>query len=139
MAQAHKAHVTGWVGWVAAAAFLILFAGIMHIIFGFAAVLSQGWYMTATGTVYLLSSAEWGWAMVIGGVLMIISAMLLYMGNMLGRILGAILVIGSLIANFSMFASAPIWSTLIIIVDFVILYAILAHGGEMKHLDEIDM
>lgn len=135
----HKAHVTGWVGWIMAAAFLMLFAGIMHIIFGFAAVFSQGWYIAAGGTVFLLESAQWGWAMVVGGILMILSAVLLYMGNMAGRILGSILVIGSLIANFSVFMATPIWSTIVIVVDFLILYAIIAHGDEMKHLDEMDM
>lgn len=139
MAHAHKAHVTGWVGWIAAAAFLILFAGIMHIIFGLAAVFSQGWYITATGTVYLLETAQWGWLMVVGGALMILSAALLYSGSMAGRILGSILVIGSIIANIAVFMATPIWSTLVIAVDILILYAIIAHGSETRNLDEVDV
>lgn len=135
----HKAQVTGWVGWIAAAAFLILFAGILHIVFGFAAIMSQGWYLTGTGTAYLLNTEQWGWTLIIGGALMIMSAMLLYMGSMAGRIIAGIIVVGSIFANIAVFSLTPIWSTLAIVVDIVILYAIIAHGSEMKNLDEADM
>lgn len=135
-AQVHNAQVTGWVGWIMTASLLMGIAGALHIILGFAAIMSQGWYIAAgSGSVYLLETAQWGWALLIGGLLMLLSSALLYRGNMVGRVLGAILVIGSLAANFSLFMATPIWSTIAIVLGFVILYAIVAHGSEMQQLE----
>ena len=66
---------------------------------------------------------------------MLLSSELLYVGNMAGRALGAILAIGSIIANIALFAATPIWLTIAIVLGVVILYAIIAHGGEMKNLE----
>lgn len=113
MAHAHKvqangAQVTGWVGWVMAAAFLLGFTGILHIAYGLAALMSQDWYITSAGTVYMLDMTQWGWALVLGGILMLVSSGLLYTGNMAGRVLGAVLTIGSIVANIALFAVAPV-------------------------------
>lgn len=133
--QAHGTQVTGWVGWVITAAFLMGFAGALHIIYGLGALMAQGWYITSGSSVYFLDTTTWGWSLIIGGVLMILVAALLYSGNMAGRILGGIVAIISIIANMALFVATPIWSTIAIVLGFVILYAIIAHGGEMKELD----
>lgn len=140
MAQAHKAHgthATGWVGWIVAASFFMILAGIMHIIFGFAGVMTQGWYLTGEGTAYLLDTAAWGWTMIVGGALMIIAAALLYNGSIAGRILGVIVFTVGLIGNMAMFDITPVWSSLAIVLNLFVLYAIIAHGREMKELEEV--
>lgn len=139
MAQAHRAqgtHATGWVGWIITASFFMMLAGILHFIYGFAAVLSQGWYLTGTGTAYLVDMTTWGWSLMIGGILMIVAASLLYAGNITGRVLGVILFVGGVIANIAVFTATPIWSSLAIVVNLFVLYAIVAHGDEMKELEE---
>ena len=139
MAHAHRAqgtHATGWVGWIITASFFMMLAGIMHFIFGFAAVLSQGWYLTADSTVYLFDAVTWGWSLMIGGILMIIAAAMLYSGSMAGRVIGVVLFVSGLVANIAMFSVAPIWSSLAIVLNLFVLYAIIAHGEEMKDLEE---
>lgn len=136
MAHARRAQVTGWAGWVVAVALLIGFAGLVHIVYGLAAIAGQAWYLSSIGPVYLFDTAQWGWAMLIGGIVMIASAALLYTGSMLGRVLGVILVAGSLLANGSLFLATPVWSTIAIAIDGLIIYAIIAHGDEMRRLDE---
>jgi hypothetical protein len=137
MAQAHKTQVTGWVGWIGVASFLMFLAGILHIIYGIAALFSYSWYVTtASGGTYLFDLTQWGWTLLIGGVLLIITGMLLFTGNLAGRIIGGIIVALSLIANVSLLTVAPIWSIIAIVFDVLILYAIIAHGSEMKHLDD---
>lgn len=136
MAQVQKTHVSGWVGWVGVASFLMIFLGIMHIIYGFAALFSYTWYISAPGATYLLNLASWGWALLVGGGVMILTGILLFTGSLAGRIMGGILVALSLIANISILTVAPVWSVIAIIFDVLILYAIIAHGDEMRHLDE---
>jgi hypothetical protein len=137
MAHAQGTHsVSGWVGWVGVASFLMLFIGIMHIIYGFAALFNYSWYVSSTGTTYLFDLTQWGWGLLIGGSLLVLTGILLFTGSMVGRIIGGILVSLSLIANLSVLLIAPVWSIIAIVFDVLILYAIIAHGGEMQHLDE---
>lgn len=126
--------VTGWIGWVQFASVLMFLSGVAHIFLGAGAVLAQSWYLYAIGNVYLLSTSSWGWSLMIGGILLILSAMLLMAGNIVGRIAAIVLLFGSVIANIALFPAAPIWSILVIALDVVILYAVIAHGGEMKYL-----
>lgn len=137
MAHAQKTHVTGWVGWIGAASFMMVFIGILHIIYGFAALYRYSWYVSTLSTSYLLDLTSWGWALMLGGMVMILVGILLFSGNLLGRIAGGIIVGASLIANASMLVVAPVWSIFAIVINFFILYAIIAHGDEMKHLDEM--
>jgi small-conductance mechanosensitive channel len=81
-------------------------------------------------------SSTWGWSLIAGGILLLMAASLLLAGNMFGRIVGTILALASLFANVALFAAAPVWSTLAIMVDLVIIYAVIAHGSEMKQLQE---
>lgn len=136
MAHVQKTQASGWVGWIAVASFLMLFAGILHIIYGFAALFNYAWYVTTPGATYLLDITQWGWAMLVGGGLLVLTGTLLFMGNMAGRIMGGIVVLLSLIANISLMSITPVWSFIAIIVDILILYAIIAHGSEMQQLDD---
>lgn len=129
-------HVTGWTGWIVFASVLMFIAGVMHILYGLGAVNSQDWYVYASGTAYLFDASDWGWSMVVGGVLLILSGALLMAGNMIGRVIAALLLIGSVLINIALLPVAPVWSIGAIVIDVLILYAVIAHGGEMKHLDE---
>jgi hypothetical protein len=132
----HHQGVTGWTGWIMAAVTIMSIVGLFHIILGIGALFGQDWYMYASGSVWLFDSSAWGWSMIIGGFLLMLSAGLLMAGNMAGRILGTIVVLGSLIANLALAPAAPVWSITMVVLDVIILYAILAHGKEMKQLAE---
>jgi hypothetical protein len=73
--------------------------------------------------------------MVVGGILWILAATLLLAGNMVGRIIGVVLALLSLWANISLIAIAPVWSSIAIVLDVLVIYAIVAHGREMKMLE----
>jgi hypothetical protein len=139
MAQVHQPtnmqhQVTGWAGWISFAAFMMALSGIVHIIYGIAGVIGQDWYLYASGTTWWFDSSTWGWTLIAGGVLLLMTSALLFAGNMAGRIAGGVVALASLAANVAVFPIAPVWSTIAIVVDLMILYAIVAHGSEMKQL-----
>jgi hypothetical protein len=136
MSQVQHQHMTGWTAWVGFAGFLVGFSGILHILFGLGGVFGQDWYITTTNAAWIFDSSTWGWSMIAGGALLLITSALLLAGNMVGRIVGVILALSSLFMNIALFTAAPVWSTIIIVVDVVVLYAIIAHGGEMKHMED---
>lgn len=133
--MAEEGRATGWSGWVVFAAFVMGVSGIFHIILGIAGVLSRNWYLYDSGDVFLLDATAWGWSMIVGGALLILAAALLMEGKMLGRIIGGVIVLASLVANLSLLSVAPLWSVAVIVIDVLILYAIIVHGSELKQLD----
>ena len=126
--------VTGWTGWIGFAGFMLIIAGVLQMIYGFAAILHQTWLVYTQSSVYLLSTRGWGWSTLFFGIFLLISGILLLSGNMFGRIMGVIFAILSLLGNLALFSAAPIWSILAVIVDAVVIYAIMAHGSELKNI-----
>ena len=45
---------------------------------------------------------------------------------------GVILVAVSALINFAWATSFPIWSLTLLAIDFFVLYALIAHGGDVK-------
>jgi len=41
-------------------------------------------------------------------------------------------VVISALINFAWASSFPVWSMTLLAIDFLVIYAIIAHGGEMK-------
>lgn len=131
--SAQEPHTTGWTGWISFASFIIALSGLIHLIYGIGAVMSQDWYLYSSGTVYILDTSAWGWGMIIGGAFMILTALLLASGNMFGRIIGVTLALLSLFANIALLSVTPVWSIIAIALALFIIYAIIAHGDEMKN------
>jgi uncharacterized membrane protein len=55
---------------------------------------------------------------------------------MWARTIGVILVAVSALVNFAWATSFPIWSLTLLAIDFFVIYAIIAHGGELKEARE---
>ena len=53
-------------------------------------------------------------------------------GNMVARIVGIIIAVISAIVNLMFIAAYPVWSTIVIAVDVIVIYAIVVHGRELK-------
>lgn len=131
MATSHK-QTSAWTGWVAFAGIMLMLGGLINIVYGLAAIFNQGWYLYAAGDIYLVNLQTWGWAFLAVGVLKIVSGALLMSGNLFGRVMATVLVSLNILANLAFIGIAPFWSALLIAVDALVLYAIIAHGSEMK-------
>jgi hypothetical protein len=51
---------------------------------------------------------------------------------MLARVVGVILAVLSAILNLVFIAAYPVWSTIVIAIDVIVIYAIVVHGRELK-------
>ena len=123
---------TAWTGWVFFAAALMIFEGILQFFYGLGALFNAHWFVYTHNSAYLLNISGWGWWMLLSGILLGISGALLWTGNMFGRVMGILFAVLSAFVNISWFSVAPLWSTLALVVDVLVIYAIAAHGQEMK-------
>jgi hypothetical protein len=126
---------TGWVGWIAFAAAMMVIVGAWHIFQGLVALFNDDYYLvTKKGLTVHLDYTAWGWTYLVIGVVIAASGLGLYSGRMVARIVAVAVATVSLLVNFAFIASYPIWSTMLIAVDVLVIFAITAHGREMKQV-----
>ncbi len=127
-----KNEVTGWVGWVYFAGFLMFIMGVLQIISGLAALLNDTYFLVGKNNLVVFDFTKWGWIMLTLGFVVTAAGSAVVNGRAWGRVVGVLLAGLSLIANFTFVAAYPIWSIAVMVVDVLIIYALLVHGGEAK-------
>ncbi len=123
---------TGWVGWIYFAGIMMILSGCLNIIYGIAAIANNEWEIFDAEGVLLLDISGWGWLHLAIGIFVLIAGIVVFRGSMFGRSVGVILACVSLIANFIWLPAYPIWSIIIIVLDVLVIWALTAHGDELK-------
>ena len=124
---------TGWAAWIAFAAVILAVIGVLQIMQGLAALIDDGFYVVReSGLVVNVDYSVWGWTHMLLGIVAILVAAGLLAGNTVARVAGVILAMVSAIVNLAFLPAYPWWSTVVIVFDVLVIYALTAHGGEMK-------
>lgn len=126
-------NVTGWVGWVYFAAFLLMFAGIFQLISGFVALLNQDFYVVNQSTLVVFDITTWGWVHLLLGLFLVCTSIGLFSGSGWARVVAVVLASLNFVAQFAFLGVYPIWSVIVMILDLLIIYALTVHGGEAKN------
>jgi hypothetical protein len=127
---------SGWVGWIAFAGTMMLLLGTFHVIQGIIALVQNTYYLVGTsGLVVNVDYTQWGWTHIILGALVLGAGLGLLVGQMWARVVAVIVAFGSAIVNVAFLAAYPVWSTIMIAIDVLVIWAVLVHGREMKSID----
>jgi len=134
-----ESEVTGWVGWIVFAGTMMAILGVFHMFEGLIALFrSTSIAFPTTGLTVQVSYTQWGWLQLIAGALVFATGLALFTGRMWARTLGVILVAVSALVNFAFANIYPFWSLTLLAIDFLVIYAIIAHGSEMKEARALD-
>jgi hypothetical protein len=125
-------NVSGWAGWVAFIGILMTIAGFFQGLMGLLAALGGNFFVVDAGSLYLFNAMTWGWIHLLVGILLVIAGLSVLKGNAFGRTIGTILAIISLVGSLALVAATPIWSSIIIVIDVLIIYGLVAKGGQLK-------
>jgi hypothetical protein len=124
---------SGWVGWVVFGGVIMLMVGAFQAVMGLVALFNDSYFVvTRTGLLLTVDYTTWGWIHLTLGVLVVIAGFCVFVGQTWARVVGIILGVVSAIANVGFLAAYPIWSTIVITLDVVVIYALAVHGQEMK-------
>jgi hypothetical protein len=123
---------TGWVGWIVFAAVLMILAGTLNAIQGLVAVVNDEWVVWGNRANLYLDLTEWGWVHLVGGILVVLAGFGLLSGNVLARAVAVLLASLAIIANFLYIPAYPVWALTIIAINVFVIYALTAHGGELR-------
>jgi len=123
--------VTGWVGWIAFAAYFMIISGFFGAIQGLAALFRDESYFVVTKDGLLtFDYTTWGWIHLIMGVVLMLIGGYLLKGSTWARVVAIIVVGLHMIAQFTFVSAYPVWGVIAIAIDVLVLYALLVHGRE---------
>ena len=122
-----------WVGWILFAGVMMIVLGMLHAFQGFIAIFDDDFYLVRSGRLAIeLNYDSWGLIHLILGLIVVIAGIALLNGRLWGRIVGVILAVLSILVNAAFLAAYPIWSTILIAVDVLVIWALTVHGDEMR-------
>ncbi len=118
-------------GWVMYSAIVLSIAGIFGLIDGLVAVYKSAFF--TTNAVYVFSDLRtWGWITFGVGVAALLSGLAVLSGSEAARWVG-VAVAGLSALGQLLFAQAyPLWSLMIMALDFLVIYGLVAYGGRRQ-------
>ncbi|MER5292999.1 hypothetical protein ABT382_13050 [Streptomyces pharetrae] len=106
---------------------LMLVNGLLAVLQGIAAIAEDDVYARLGDYVYEVSLTGWGWILVILGVVVAATGAGILQGAAWARAAGILLASLSLIAQFLFLPYAPLWSMIMIAIDFFVIWALATH------------
>src|SRR4051812_5829928 len=124
---------TGWAGWVVFGGVMLIMVGLFQVVQGLVALFDDGFYaVRPNGLVVNVNYNTWGWIHLAIGIIAALTGLGLLAGNVVARVLGVAIAVLSALANLAFISAYPIWSTIVIALDVIVIYAIIVHGRELK-------
>jgi hypothetical protein len=122
-------------GWARFGAVVMALLGMFWAVLGLLALFDDTNGMVQTNELHAFTSlAAWGWAHLLGGLLAFVAGIgILWGAGRWARIAGLVVAGLSAVVNFGFLGAAPVWATLLIALDVVVIYALTVHG---RKLDE---
>lgn len=133
--EVHMAEVqktSSWLGWVYFAGILMVVRGLFEMFQGIFALTNQHWFVATQNQLVLFDLGPWGWLQIVMGVLLLTGAALVFSGRMWGRIVGVVMMTVAMFVNLMWLPAYPIWGIILVALDIVVLYALVAHGGDAR-------
>lgn len=127
----HRREVTGWVGWVIFAGIMMIMLGLFEAIAGFVALFRHDYYLVGSnGLLVKVDWTTWGVVHLALAVLVVFAGFAVLQGKVWGRVVGIVLAVLGALVNLAFLAAYPLWNTILIALDVLVIYALAVHGGE---------
>ena len=119
-------------GWATFAGLMMIMLGIFHAIAGFAEIIDPDSFAVTQKYVFKFSTDAWGWIHLIVGIVVFFAGFGVFRGAVWARTVGVILAIVSAAAAFAWLPYVPFWSILLIFVAVSVIWALTAHGRDVR-------
>jgi len=123
---------TGWTGWISFAAIMLIIGGSLNLLYGVIAAVNDEWVVFTNRANVYLDLSEWGWVHIILGGIVLLSGIGLFSGNIIARAVAVIVASISMLVNFFFIPVYPLWALTVIVIDVLVIWAVTAHGREMR-------
>jgi len=119
------------VGYATFAGVILVMAGIFQAIAGLVGIIEDEFYVVGREWVFEFDATTWGWIHLLIGIVLVLSGIGIFTGNVLARTVGVFVAALSAIANFMWLPYYPVWSIAIIALNVAVIWALTAHGRDI--------
>ncbi|MFD9894269.1 hypothetical protein ACFWY9_33385 [Amycolatopsis sp. NPDC059027] len=119
-----------WTGWLVFASVIMVILGVFNAIAGIVALFRRGYYIVGPDYSLVLNVTGWGWAHLVGGVVVAISGAALFSGTGWARLVAVLCATGTLLTHLMFLSAHPVWSTIVIALCVMVIWAVVVHGEE---------
>jgi hypothetical protein len=124
---------SGWVGMVVFAGVMLLTLGAFQVTEGLVALYDEKFYLvTSDGLLLQMDYQVWGWVHLILGLFAVAAGIGVLLGWLWARIIGVLIAFLGTLLHFMFLAASPVWCSILIAMDILVIYALCAHGGEIR-------
>jgi hypothetical protein len=124
---------SGWaVGFILFAAIMMIMVGVFQALQGIIAIFENEFYVATRNYTFQFDATTWGWIHLLLGLLVAFAGWGLLSGRTWARVVALTLAALSAIANFLFVPYYPFWSLLLVTLNIFVIWAITAHGGDMR-------
>jgi hypothetical protein len=120
------------VGFILFAAIMMIMVGVFQALQGLIAIFENEFYVATRNYLFQFDATTWGWIHLILGLLVAFAGYGLLSGRTWARAAAIALAVLSAISNFLFIPYYPFWSLLIIALDVFVIWAVAAHGGDLR-------
>lgn len=125
---------SSWTGWVTFGGIMMILIGTFEAIEGLVALFRDDYFLvTRNGLLVTTNFTAWGWTHIALGAIVAAVGFGVLVGQTWARVVGIALVTINAIVNLAFLAAYPVWSTIIIALDVIVIYALAVHGREMQN------
>ena len=117
---------SGPTGWAVFAGTVLAIAGAFNIIYGLAAIFRDEVITTNGERVIVWDVTRYGWILLIFGILQLLAGMALFAGSSWARWVAVVLAALNAVSNVPFLTVQPIWTSLIIALDIIVIYQLTA-------------
>ncbi len=119
-------------GFILFAAIMMLMAGCFQAFAGLVGIFEDEFYVVTRSYLFEFDATTWGWIHLILGLIVAFAGWGLLSGRTWARAVGITVAVLSALANFLFIPYYPFWALTIITVDIFVIWALAAHGGELR-------
>ncbi len=117
-------------GFIVFAGIAMVVIGAFHAIQGLVALFNDDFYVVGQKWIFEFDLTSWGWIHLIAGIGIAVAGLFVFSGAAWARYVGVAVAVISAIVNFMWLPYYPVWSLVIIALDVVVIWALVAHGRE---------
>lgn len=129
-----RSRATAWVGLIFFASIMLMILGTFQFLQGIVALVNDEYYLvTRNGLLITMDFTVWGWIHLLIGLAAVAASVGILVAKTWARTVAIIVAAVSAIANMAFLAAYPIWSTIVIALDILVIYAVSVHGREVTY------
>ncbi len=106
------------------AAAMLLTAGVFQIFQGIVAVADDEFFVNTPRYTFAFDTTTWGWIHLVLGIVLALTGLFLFTGREWARVVGVMVAVLSIFANFLWLPYYPLWAIVVIAVDVLVIWAI---------------